>query len=72
MTMGNSAGILRDFLDSKAGVAFGKALGEKADELIAMFMEAKSAPLEPVTGKPNPPIPTTLEVTETPMTKVNR
>ncbi len=64
--MGNDGGILRAFLDSKAGVAFGKALGEKADELVEAFLSMQSAKeavvSEPVTDKPNPPIPVTKEV----------
>ena len=63
--MGKSAGLLREFLDSKAGVAFGKALEEKAEVLMEAFTEAfmdSQTPPEPVTGKPNPPIPVTKEV----------
>ena len=60
--MGKSAGILREFLDSKAGVAFGKALGEASKGLLDALLEGSSAPTEPVTSKPNPPIPVTKEV----------
>lgn len=70
--MGNNGGILRDFLDSKAGVAFGKALGELAGPLIEAMLEGGNAPLEPVTGRPNPPIPTDVEVTTTPKQVVTR
>ena len=59
--MGKQAGLLREFLDSKAGVAFGKILGEKAEAFIEAFMDDQK-PSEPVTGKPNPPIPVTKEV----------
>ncbi len=64
--MGNNGGILRDFLDSKAGIAFGKALGEKAEELVEAFLATQSAKepveVEKVTGKPNVPVPVSKEV----------
>ncbi len=64
--MGNDGGMLRAFLDSKAGVAFGKALGEKAEELVEAFLATQNAKepveVEKVTGKPNPPVPVNKEV----------
>ena len=63
LTMGNKAGLLREFLDSEAGKALGKALGESLVEpLTAMLaMQGDKVELEKVTAKPNVPIPVSKE-----------
>ena len=66
MSNRKSAGLIREFLDSKAGEALGKALGESLAPVLEALVEgtrgAEPKPVEPVTAKPNPPIPTSVEV----------
>ena len=62
--MGNKAGLLREFLDSEAGKALGKALGESLVEPLTAMLAMQTpdpAKVEPVTAKPNVPIPVSKE-----------